>query len=90
MSATPPPNPLQDAEIALKNAQAKKTQAEELLKNVEAHYSAIQTGEVIAAIPQVAPVEAVLAGQTGSARQGSLQICDPSQGPPHGLKPAWD
>jgi len=69
MSATPPPNPLQEAEVALKNAQAKKTQAEELLKNVEAHYSAIQTGEVIAAIPQVAPVADEILKSSGYVTQ---------------------
>jgi hypothetical protein len=36
MSQATPPNPLEEAEIALKNAQAKKTEAEQLLKNVEA------------------------------------------------------
>ena len=65
MSQATPPNPLEEAEIALKNAQAKKTEAEQLLKNVEAHYSAIQTGEVIAAIPQVAPVADMIMKSSG-------------------------
>lgn len=72
MSQSTPPNPLQEAEIALKQAQVKKAEAEQLLKNVEAHYSAIQTGEVIAAIPQVAPVADMIMKSSGyvNSQQG--------------------
>lgn len=63
MKQSPPPDPLRDAEVALKQAQAQKTtaetdrtHAEATTKRVETQYSAIQTAQVIATVPGVAPL----------------------------------
>jgi hypothetical protein len=56
MQQTPPPDPLRDAEIALKQAQTDKISAEATNKRVESQYSAIQTAQTIATVPGVAPL----------------------------------
>lgn len=56
MKQAPPPDPLKDAEIALKQAQADKTASEATNKRVESQYSAIQTAQTIATVPGVAPL----------------------------------
>ena len=44
-----------EARIELLNKQAGKSEADKVAKMVEAIYSAMQAGEVLAAVPQVAP-----------------------------------
>jgi hypothetical protein len=50
------PDPLTEAEIALKQAQTEKTQTEKVAKSVEAQFSAIQTAQTIAMTPATAPL----------------------------------
>ena len=45
-----------EARIELLNKQAGKSEADKVAKMVEAIYSAMQAGEVLAAVPQVAPI----------------------------------
>lgn len=45
-----------EARIELMNKQADKSEADKVAKMVEAIYSAMQAGEVLAAVPQVAPI----------------------------------
>ena len=52
----PQQNPLQDAEIAVKNAQAAKLAAEAVSKSVESQYSATTAANLVASTPAIAPL----------------------------------
>lgn len=55
-SAQPPVDPTLQAKAELLAAQTRKTDAETTAKGVEAQYSAMQAGQVIATTPQTAPL----------------------------------
>jgi hypothetical protein len=66
------PDPLSDAKIALMAAQAKKVEAEigdvnnaAIKKSIETQFSAMQAAEVIAAVPQTAPIADALMQAAG-------------------------
>ena len=68
------PDPLTEAEIALKQAQAQKARNEAVTKSVEGQYSAIQTAQTIATIPQTAPLADQLLRSAGFQDQDTAPI----------------
>ncbi len=56
MAQQPPADPTIEAKTKLLQAQTKKTEAESVKVGVEAAFAAMQSGQVIATMPQVAPV----------------------------------
>lgn len=58
-------DPLTEAKVELTRAQADKTRSDGVAKNVEALYSAMQAGGVIAATPQTAPLADTLLKSAG-------------------------
>lgn len=54
--SAPQQNPLQDAEVALKNAQAAKTIAESVNKGVESMYGATAAANLVSSMPVIAPL----------------------------------
>lgn len=67
-------NPLDEAKVNLANAQAKKTEMEAVNKSVEAQYSAIQTAQIIATIPQTAGLADSLLKSAGYQDQDAPPI----------------
>lgn len=59
------PDPLTEAEIALKQAQTEKAKRDAVAKAVEALFSAIQTAQVIAQVPATAPLADQIAHSAG-------------------------
>jgi len=55
-AAQPPADPLVIAKTKLLEAQTKKTESESVKTGVESAYSSMQAGQVIATMPQVAPI----------------------------------
>ena len=75
MAQTPAqPDPLTEAEIALKHAQAKKTNVEAVTKSVESQFSAIQTAQTIAMTPATAPLADQLLKSAGFEDQDAAPI----------------
>lgn len=70
----PQSNPLDDAKAALAQAQSAKTQAETVAKNIEALFSAIRTGQIIATMPGVAPLGDAIAKSAGFQDQDAAPI----------------
>jgi hypothetical protein len=64
-SQSPQSNPLDEAKAALAQAQALKVQAETVAKNIEALFSAIRTGQIVATMPGVAPLGDAIAKSAG-------------------------
>lgn len=58
-------DPATDAKVQLLQAQAEKTRAETVNKNVEAMFGGVQAGQTIAAIPAVAPLADALLKSAG-------------------------
>ena len=56
---------LAEVKVANEKAKAEKTDAERLAKMIEAMYSAMQAGQIVATIPQVAPVADELLASAG-------------------------
>lgn len=54
--SAPQQDPLKDAEVALKNAQATKTVAEAVSKGVESMFSATTAANLVASVPAIAPL----------------------------------
>jgi hypothetical protein len=67
-------DPLTEAEVALKLAQAEKVQAEKVAKAVEAQFSAIQTAQTIALTPATAPLADALLLSAGYIDQDAPPI----------------
>lgn len=89
-----PSDPLKEAETALKQAQADETRAktqktrnEAVTESVESQYSAIQTAQTIAQLPQTAPLADSLLKSAGFVDQDAAPII-PSL--PPGAAPAMD
>ncbi len=68
------PNPLEEAEIAVKRAQARKLNAETVNKSVEGQFSAIQTAQTIATMPSTAPLADSLLRSAGFEDQDAAPI----------------
>lgn len=64
-SAVAPVDPTLEAKAQLLAAQSRKADADTTARNVEAQYSAIQTAQVIATVPQTAPLADGLLGSAG-------------------------
>lgn len=64
-NAKPDSNPLDEAKVKLLQAQAEKTQAETVVKNVEGIFSATEAAQNIASLPQVAPLGDDILGSAG-------------------------
>lgn len=71
-----------DAEIAALGAKTQDTMAAMVKKNMETLFASMQAGEVVAAIPQVAPIADVLVGEakSGLASPGPLPVAQPASG----------
>jgi hypothetical protein len=67
-------DPLTEAEVALKLAQAEKVQTEKVAKAVEAQFSAIQTAQTIAMTPATAPLADALLKSAGYIDQDAPPI----------------
>lgn len=58
-------DPLVEAEVALKQAQGRKADADATARAVEAQFSALQTGQIIAQMPETAPLADALLRSAG-------------------------
>ncbi len=67
-------DPLAEAEVALKMAQAEKTRNEAVNASVEGQYSAIQTAQTIAQMPATAPLADSLLKSAGFVDQDAAPI----------------
>lgn len=68
------PDPLTEADIALKAAQTRKADAEATSKKIETQFSAIQTAQVIATLPQTAPLADALLRSGGYQDEDAAPI----------------
>jgi len=82
-----PVDPTLEAKAKLLGAQAEKTQAEMVNKAVEAQYSAIQTAQTIAVLPQTAPLADSLLRSAGYVDRDAPPIVPPLAGPIPGMPP---
>lgn len=92
-----PSDPLRDAEVKLKNAQAMEVVAKTATKNVEGMFSAVQAGKEVAMVPTIAPLADKIYRSAGGVDHDAAPIIpEPAQpipsGPPeantHPLFPA--
>lgn len=70
----PQQNPLQDAEIAVKQAQAAKLAAETVNKSVESQFSATTAANLVAATPAIAPLADAMLRSAGYQDQDAAPI----------------
>jgi len=99
-SAGPPPDPEiqgkieeRAAKVELTKAQAEKVKAEAVNTSVDSQYSAVQTAEVIASVPQAAPLADQLLRSAGDVDKDAPPIVPESNaGPvqPEGFPPNTD
>lgn len=68
------PDPLTEAEIALKAAQTRKANAEATSKKVETIFSGVQTGQLIAMNPAIAPLSDVILRSGGFEDEDAAPI----------------
>ena len=80
-----PTDPTVEAKARLLNAQAEKTMAETTSKKVETQYSGVQAAQVIATVPQVAPLADALLRSAGYQDMDAAPIVP---NPPEGMEPA--
>lgn len=80
-----PPDPTLEAKAQLLRAQARKTDAEATAKSVETQYSAVQTAQILAMVPETAPLADDLLGSAGYVDQDGGPIVPQ---PPEGLPAA--
>lgn len=74
MDQSPPPDPLTESKVALTKAQARKTLVEAVTKAVESQFSAAQTAQLIASIPEVAGLADALLNSAGFEDQNAAPI----------------
>lgn len=67
-------NPVDEAKAALAQAQSSLASAKAVAANVEALFSAIRTGQIIAAMPQVAPIADTIVKSAGFHDQDAAPI----------------
>lgn len=82
-----PTDPTLEAKANLMKAQAEKTQAEMVNKAVEAQYSAIQTAQTIAVLPQTATLADTLLKSAGYVDRDAAPIVPQLTGPVPGTPP---
>ncbi len=82
-----PADPTVEAKAELLRAQAEKTRADTTGKKVETQYSGVQAAQVIATVPQVAPLADALLRSAGYEDMDAAPIV-PS--PPEGMEPPAD
>lgn len=68
------PDPVAEAEAALKNAQARLADSTAVTKSVEAQFSALRTAEIVAAVPQTAEIADALLRSSGFVDQDEPPI----------------
>ena len=73
-SAAPAPDPVAEADVALKQAQADKARAEITERNVRSQYSAIQTAQVIAMLPQTASMADEIYASAGGVDHNAAPV----------------
>jgi hypothetical protein len=84
----PQTNPVDEAKAALLKAQAEKTQAETVVRNVEGIFSATEAAQNIAAVPQVAPLADDILGSAGYVDKDGPPLVPPLMTiPPTGVQP---
>lgn len=83
LDALPPEeaDPTLEAKAELLRAQAKKTDAETTAKNVETQYSAVQSAQVLATVPQAAPTADALLRSAGYVDHDAPPIVPTPAGP---------
>jgi predicted glycoside hydrolase/deacetylase ChbG (UPF0249 family) len=73
---------LAEAKVEKERVTTGKIDAERLVKMVEAMYSAMQSGQIVAAVPQVAPVADKILEGAGYREAEIPQVAAPQQSPP--------
>ena len=81
----PQQDPLKDAEVALKQAQARKADAEATSKSVESQYSATTAANLVAQTPAVAPIADAMLRSAGYQDQDAAPIVPTPAAPAGGM-----